>query len=259
MDRAPLIVAWDARWDTLAPAVMKTFVAIALALGLLELSAGCERSDGVPRAPAVTNPAEKPRTQRKARRERRPFTRGVPTAAPTAARDAAIDAAASVVKQPELLAADGGALGQTEDRPSSSSAFFRSQAELLFRAIASDDPTKARSFFFPRVAYRQVKAIADPDRDYDRRLLAAFDRDIHEYHKKLGKNPEQARFVELWVPEDGARWMKPGSEGNKLGYFRVLRSQLRYRDADGKDQILEVTSLISWRGEWYVVHVHGFG
>jgi hypothetical protein len=64
--------------------------------------------------------------------------------------------------------------------------------------------------------------------------------------------------VELKVPEDRARWMKPGSEGNKLGYFRVLRSELRYTDAESKEHSLEITSLISWRGEWYVVHVHGF-
>jgi hypothetical protein len=52
--------------------------------------------------------------------------------------------------------------------------------------------------------------------------------------------------------------MKPGSEGNKIGYWRVLRSKLRYADAEGNQQSLEITSLISWRGEWYVVHVNGF-
>jgi hypothetical protein len=52
--------------------------------------------------------------------------------------------------------------------------------------------------------------------------------------------------------------MKPGSEGNKLGYWRVLRAELRCREAQGRERILEVTSLISWRGEWYAVHLHGF-
>jgi hypothetical protein len=60
------------------------------------------------------------------------------------------------------------------------------------------------------------------------------------------------------VPEDKARWMRPGSEGNKLGYFRVLDSKLRYQDASGGARAIDVKSLISWRGEWYVVHVHGF-
>ena len=105
--------------------------------------------------------------------------------------------------------------------------------------------------FFPRVAYRQVKAVAKPDLDYDGRLMKAFERDIHDYHRKLGDQPEQAELVGIEVPRDRARWMKPGSEGNKLGYFRVLRSTLRFRDAAGKEQSLTVTSLISWRGEWF--------
>ena len=52
--------------------------------------------------------------------------------------------------------------------------------------------------------------------------------------------------------------MKPGSEGNKLGYYRVLRSALVYSDAQGRERELSVTSMISWRGEWYVVHLAGF-
>jgi hypothetical protein len=52
--------------------------------------------------------------------------------------------------------------------------------------------------------------------------------------------------------------MKPHSEGNKVGYFRVLRSKLLLGKPDGSELGLEVTSMISWRGEWYVVHLHGF-
>jgi hypothetical protein len=52
--------------------------------------------------------------------------------------------------------------------------------------------------------------------------------------------------------------MKPGREGNKVGYYRVLRSKLRFTLPNGKERPLELTSLISWRGEWYVVHLHGF-
>jgi hypothetical protein len=52
--------------------------------------------------------------------------------------------------------------------------------------------------------------------------------------------------------------MKPHSEGNRIGYWRSTRNQLSYVDGKGKARTLEVTSLISWRGEWYVVHLHGF-
>jgi len=108
------------------------------------------------------------------------------------------------------------------------------------------------------VAYEQVKAVAKPARDWQFRLMRAFENDIHEYHRALGKSPEQAQLAGIDVPDASARWMKPGSEGNRLGYFRVLRSRLRMTRADGKERSFEVTSMISWRGEWYVVHLDGF-
>jgi hypothetical protein len=157
-----------------------------------------------------------------------------------------------------LLAADGAVLEQTEDRPSPQSVTLQQRAALLFRAIVEDDPARARSVFFPLVAYQKVKASPNPERDYNRRLIVNFDRDIHAYHRLVGDGAKRARFIDLYVPEDGARWMKPGSEGNKIGYWRVLRSKLRYADPEGNQQSLEITSLISWRGEWYVVHVNGF-
>ncbi|MEZ4220565.1 MAG: hypothetical protein R3B13_06505 [Polyangiaceae bacterium] len=178
------------------------------------------------------------------------------SAAPTAS--AAPEAASSATPLPKLLDEAGQPLPQTEDRPSTSSEFFKHLASTLFTAMQKDDPSLAKGLFFPIEAYRQVKAIAKPERDYERRLIANFERDIHKYHKLLGPNPENAKLVELAVPEDRARWMKPGSEGNKLGYFRVLRSRLRFADGKGKERELEITSLISWRGEWYVVHIHGF-
>ena len=154
--------------------------------------------------------------------------------------------------------ASGQVLPQTEDKPRTDSPFFQQQARKLFDAIVADDPGLARSFFFPVVAYEQVKDVKNPARDWEYRLIAAFERQVHEYHRLLGKRRAETRFLRLEVPESRAEWMKPGREGNRLGYYRVLRSRLFYADADGKERSLEVTSLISWRGEWYLVHLHGF-
>ena len=46
--------------------------------------------------------------------------------------------------------------------------------------------------------------------------------------------------------------------GNKLPYHRVTRSKIKWLDADGKERTFELTSLIAWRGEWFVVHLNGF-
>ena len=68
----------------------------------------------------------------------------------------------------------------------------------------------------------------------------------------------ESEFVALDVPMEAARWINPGQEGNQLGYYRVLKSTLRYEKPDGTAGTVAITSMISWRGEWYVVHLTGF-
>jgi hypothetical protein len=161
-------------------------------------------------------------------------------------------------QSPALFDAAGEPLPQTEARPDPNSPTFRDRIAQLCQAIVAGAPATAHDAFFPLVAYKQVKAVADPERDYRLRLLSHFDRDILEYHHRVSRRPGPLRCGEFTVPEHQARWMKPGSEYNRLGYFRVLRSHLQVIDAAEKTTTLEVTSLISWRGEWYVVHLNGF-
>jgi len=157
-----------------------------------------------------------------------------------------------------LLDAQGKPLPQTQDKPSTTSEAFRQRMAAVAAAIISDDAAPARSSFFPLIAYAQVKDVAKPERDYKFRLLANFTRDVHEYHRALGRDAAGAEFTGVTVNEAQAKWMEPGSEGNKLGYFRVLRSHLHFTLPTGRKRDFELTSLISWRGEWYVVHLHGF-
>jgi hypothetical protein len=147
-------------------------------------------------------------------------------------------------------------LPQTNDKPEAASDAVRARGEALFEAILNDDPDRAMPAFFPKTAYEQVKAIANPASDWKWRLVANFKRDIHVIHFKLGRKSTALRFVSLDVGP-GARWVDPGEEGNKLGYWRVYGSHLRYA-VDGVEKTIDVTSLISWRGEWYVVHLTGF-
>ncbi len=152
---------------------------------------------------------------------------------------------------------DPSTLPQTNERPKASGAAFDARAAALFAAIVSDNPDDAMPFFFPVHAYEQVKAITNPAGDWRRRLVAAYGRDIHKLHAKLGAEPEKATFTRMEVPEDRARWVEPNEEGNKLGYYRVYGTRILY-EVDGKPRSFEVTSLISWRGEWYVVHLSAF-
>jgi hypothetical protein len=127
----------------------------------------------------------------------------------------------------------------------------------LWDAIVADDPDRALTAFFPLGAYKQVKAIATPELDYKHRLVANFSRDIHRLHERLGAHASDATFTELEVASERARWVEPNEESNKIGYWRVFGSKIRY-SVGGAPAAFDVTSLISWRGEWYVVHLSGF-
>jgi hypothetical protein len=138
--------------------------------------------------------------------------------------------------------------------PSSSTPTFEARTSALWEAIVRDDPALAMPLFFPVGAYEQVKDVGDPAGDWKHRLVAAYERDIHALHARLGDASAAARLVRLDVPAARARWVEPGEEWNKLGYFRVFGSKLRY-EIDGASDAFEVRSLISWRGEWYIVHL----
>ena len=123
-------------------------------------------------------------------------------------------------------------------------------------AIVQDAPDRAMPFFFPLGAYQQVKDVYDPAADWKHRLVAAYRHDVHALHAQLGDDASRAKLVGIEVPEARARWVDPGEEYNKIGYYRVFGSKLRY-EVDGRASTIDVKSLISWRGEWFVVHLSG--
>ena len=163
-----------------------------------------------------------------------------PTTAPSTTTTAAAD--------------DPGAQPQTDERPSASGATFTAGVDDLWEAIKADDPARGYPFFFPQGAYLQVKAIGDPAGDYQNRLIANFDEDVHTLHAQLGPDAADAKFVGITVPDDQAVFVQPGEESNKGSYWRVYGSTLQY-EVDGQTGSFPVTSLISWRGQWYVVHL----
>lgn len=181
-----------------------------------------------------------------------------PSAAAAASAGAAPPPLATHVAKAQADAgSDPDTLAQTRDKPSAKSAAFDARAEAVFRGIVEDDPDRAMPAFFPVTAYEQVKAVGNPAADWRLRLVAAYKRDIHALHRRLGERASGAKLLRADVPEDRAKWVEPDEEYNKLGYWRVYGTRLVY-ELDGKERSFEVTSLISWRGEWYVVHLTGF-
>jgi len=150
---------------------------------------------------------------------------------------------------------DPGSLPQEQILPSATDPTFRAGVQLLWQAIVDGNPSEAMPFFFPVSAYIQVKAIADPVHDWQTRLVADFDQDVMTDHAALGPDPAVAQFTSVSVPS-GAVWVQPGVEYNKGSYYRVYGTALHY-SAGGVAHAFAVASMISWRGQWYVVHLAG--
>jgi len=121
----------------------------------------------------------------------------------------------------------------------------------LWAAIVAGEPA-ARSSFFPLSAYLQVKAISNPAADYRNRLIALYDLDIRALHRRVGSG---ATLLAVDVPDRSATWVTSGQEYNKGPYWRVYGTRVRYRTVSGNEGSFGIFSLISWRGQWYVVHL----
>jgi hypothetical protein len=149
---------------------------------------------------------------------------------------------------------DPGLLPQTSQFPSASTPQFQSELNALWQGVVQGSVTPALPSFFPRTAYVQLKTgIADPSGDWQSRLVADFALDIQAAHALLGPNPSAATLVSVSVPEQYGHWIPPGVCANGIGYYEVANSRVIYL-LDGQTRSFGIASMISWRGEWYVVH-----
>jgi hypothetical protein len=144
-------------------------------------------------------------------------------------------------------------LPQTGALPSASTQVFDDEMTDLWTAIVTGNSSVAIQSFFPLSAYQQVKAISDPTADWNSRLVGDYVLDIQAAHSFLGADAANAQLVQVIVPSQYAAWINPGVCYNKVGYWHVPGSRLVYRQ-DGQLRSIGIASLISWRGQWYVVH-----
>jgi hypothetical protein len=147
-----------------------------------------------------------------------------------------------------------GSLPQTHQLPPATSPAFRREMAALWHGVRTGDVAPALPAFFPEGAYAQVKAIADPQADYQARLVGEYRLDIVEAHALLGPRARSARLIGVDVPGAYAHWVPPGACYNRIGYYEVPNARVVY-DEDGAVRSFGIASLISWRGVWYVVHL----
>lgn len=153
-----------------------------------------------------------------------------------------------------LPPSNNGSLPQTHQQPSSDTPAFKAEMAALWSGVQTNSVHVALAAFFPVDAYAQVKAISDPQGDWQSRLAGNFKLDLAAAHSLLGSGSANAQLVEVDVPSQYAHWVDPGACYNRLGYWEVPNSRVVYRE-DGQIKSFGIASMISWRGYWYVVHM----
>ena len=128
------------------------------------------------------------------------------------------------------------------------------RARGLFEAIAKNDPSLGESFWFPKEPFIPLKDVKDSGKYWDQ-LHATYVSDIRKLHRKR-KSWDGAKFVSFQVGST-PKWVPPGDEGNKIGYYRTFRGKLRY-EIDGESSSFEVRVMISWQGRWFITHLLPF-
>jgi hypothetical protein len=185
-------------------------------------------------------------------------TGGRPAAAPPRSAPRPIPTRSTPVtattSAPTTTTTDPGALPQTGTLPTATTAAFLSRMAALWSGVTSGLAAAALPAFFPESAYVQLKDIADPQSDFTGRLEAEYQADVLAAHQLLGVDAPSAQLLGVDVDEAYAHWVPPGVCDNAIGYYEVPNSRVVYSVA-GQQRSFGVASMISWRGEWYVVHL----
>jgi hypothetical protein len=147
--------------------------------------------------------------------------------------------------------ANAGALAQSSVLPKTSGTAFNNAVHDLWLAVTTGDPDYAKPAFFPEKAYEQVKAIADPESDWQGRLWLDFTLDLAAVHKLVKPG---ATLVKVTAPTQYEQWIPPGACYNSTGYWHLPGSRLVYREG-GVTHSFGIASFISWRGDWYLIHL----
>lgn len=150
-----------------------------------------------------------------------------------------------------------GAFPQTSALPPAHTHDLNGRMRALLSAIATGNPAHGYGAFFPLAAYLQTKAGGGNTEDWHYRLIGHFDQDVATYHRELGPHAADAKLVGYSVDDAAAVWVVPGVEENKGPYWRIYDTTLTYAIGHQTGS-LRVSTMISWRGEWYVVHLIGF-
>jgi hypothetical protein len=133
--------------------------------------------------------------------------------------------------------------------PATSSDELTARARHLLEAITKDDADLATDIVFPRAAWFGLKDVADPAREWDKKVDRPFRRALHA----LSRHAEGAQFVSL---ELGRAVVQETVKrhGWKKALWSVHGSRLTYV-VDGHTRTLSIREMTAWRGAWYITRL----
>ena len=147
-----------------------------------------------------------------------------------------------------------GSLPQTTTLPSATTPQFHAEMADLWQGVVTGSTRTAMPAFFPLAAYLQLKSIPDAQGDWQSRLVGELSLDLGAAHALIGSGTATAQLIQVIVPTQYAHWVTPGVCDNSIGYYEVPNARVVYR-TKGVVRSSGIASMISWRGQWYVVHL----
>jgi hypothetical protein len=136
--------------------------------------------------------------------------------------------------------------------PPSESDDLTTRARHLLEAIAKDDPSLATDIVFPRDAYLVAKDAPDPGKQWDTKVMGAFQKQVHLLHKRMS-GIDHAQFASFEIGPAIAQAV-PKRRDLRMTLWRVRHSRLNFA-IDGKAARFDLGDLTSWRGAWYVMQL----
>jgi hypothetical protein len=234
------------------PLLPRTLASLAsLGLGLL---LGCANSSPQPDAPSATiAPSAAPIASASAAPP--PASAAAPVASAAPAVDAGSDAAATADAGTAAAPAEvAPPFAADNNLPPTEGPELQERAKGLLEAVIQDDPKLADPFWFPKEPFIPLKDVKGPDK-YWEQLHRTYASDVHALHKKR-KTWSGVAFEKFEIGSK-PRWVKPGDEANKIGYHRSFHGKLRFT-VDGQSESLDVQTVITWQGRWYITHLRKF-
>ena len=151
---------------------------------------------------------------------------------------------------------NAGLLPQTSTEPSLATqpgSHLYSSMDKLWNDILANNTRQADTMMFPELAYEKLKAIPYPQSDYVNRLQYLFNLDIGAYRRFLLAKGTPVFLRVVTSPED-AQWIPVGACYNKIGYWHLPGVRFVYHYGSTINSV-GVLSMISWRGQWYFIHL----